>query len=160
MGTIAVPIKSDREPPPRGGGGGGKQGLIVLLVSCVFTGLLYYIVSPSYTMKIRNKSPFRGHKVILYLKNGFTHEEFVKHKNIDCLRQKGHNVRIFERRNRYSDNDCACVDSKEPIEKILEDCKQCDVHTEISYRFYDMFRNEITRKKSFRWHKQYQEELK
>ncbi len=55
---------------------------------------------------------------------------------------------------------CARIESEESIEQILKDCKECDVHTEITYRFNDIFENEHASKTSLRWHKYYQEELK
>lgn len=161
-----------------GGGGGGKkeffQALITYsLVLGLYVGFVYYDTCPTYKMKVfynsdRDRAWSQlgpGYNVDIYLKNGYTTEERVKHNNIECMRQKGYNVQIYEqpsyrRYYNYGNNCAARIESKGPIEQILEDCKQCDVHTEITYRFNDMFRNEITRKTSFRWHKHYAEELK
>ncbi len=164
-----IPIVS-----PGGGGGGGKKEFfqalgMYSLVLGLYVGLIYYDTCPTYKMKVfynsdrdRIWSLGPGYNVAISLKYGYTTEERVKHNNIDCLRQKGYNVKIYEPPSytHYYDHNRARIESEESIEQILKDCKECDVHTEITYRFNDIFRNERTSKTSFRWHKYYQEELK
>jgi hypothetical protein len=45
-------------------------------------------------------------------------------------------------------------------EKLIKDCKECNVHTEIIYEYDDIFLNEKQNKKEFYWHECYKDKLK
>lgn len=135
-------------------------GIIGYSLGILLATLVYSSKKPSYQMKVqKHPSSFRNIcDVSIRNRGGYPSHEKTTHHNIDCLKKKGY----FLKTNsfyRYSDwNDVVNV-YEDDIEKLLADCKECNVHTEIAFEYTNMFGNEVQDSQKLYWHKKYQKEL-
>jgi hypothetical protein len=142
----------------------GKDALISLVVVLtVAFGILDHLGSPKLQMNVTQNRDNYSADVSIRTRNS-PQIISVNNKNIECLKQKGYIVNDTD--NKYyggSWNRIVYVEtgSKElPNEKLINDCKECNVHTEIIYKYDNIFWNEKQDKKTLYWHKCYTDQLK
>lgn len=159
-------------PIYHGGGGGGGNPKYVALAYIVVFGLatvgFNHITKPTLQMKIyKNHFNRNTLNVDIRYKNGFPCIRSLKHFNTDLLQKKQYS--ISQKPPSYyggvylsnlSWDTFATIGKKDTIDKFIEDCKECDVYTEIIYSYDNFFGNEVQAKKKLYWHKNYVEELK
>jgi hypothetical protein len=97
----------------------------------------------------------------------------IEHKNIECLEKKGYKLRnpsyniynnlhindywTFVKVLSKDSNDTDSIYKTQLTKDILiEDCKECNVYTDISYKYNDILNNEVKR---VYWYKCYKDEL-
>ena len=145
--------------PMMGGGGGGKKEVAVMMA--LYAGALYgvgvWLWNPSYQMKVNQHGTVQVRK-----SKGFPNGIRVEQKNLECLLKKGYHI---TNNSRYGDTyiydrwqEIYYVENTD-IKKLLADCKECNVHTEIRYKWDDVLKNERTGSKKLYWHKCYKEEM-
>ncbi len=125
----------------------------------------------NYSADINIRISSREHPQILSINN----------KNIMCLKKKGYTVSdtttkdssygsIWDRivlvetlanRDRCFPKTLGVTELTELTkEKLINDCKECNVHTEIIYKYTNIFGNETQEKKILHWDKHYVDQLK
>lgn len=163
-----------------GGGGRGpsskKEALLLLSVYgaaiSVFMYLLHINTSPRFQLKVIQKNNYSGQVYIR--ERNYPHIRKITNKNIECLKNKGYYVN--EKVDKYSissywDNIAYLETINQSNrylpktielskEKLISNCKECDVYTEIIYDYDSIFGNEKQKKKKLYWHKYYKDELK
>lgn len=115
---------------------------------------------PKYQMQLQKNPVDYGNRYNVSIRcNGYASHEITKHHNIDCLKAKGYAITIEQvyNYNHYWTNVANIY--HDDIEKILADCKECNVYTEVVYERTNMFGNEVQESQKLHWHKHYQKEL-
>ncbi len=145
-----------------GGGGGPSSKKEAVVMFALLAGALYvtgeWIWKPSYQMKVNQHGTVQVRK-----SKGFDNGLHIEHKNVECLLNKGYSVidSNYGHRVTYIHSDwkkVIYVDNPN-IKQLLADCKECNVHTEIRYKWDDIAKNERTGSKTLYWHKCYKEEM-
>ncbi len=156
----------------RGGGGGGSP--IILLIPLIIFGGVGIILSKSYKPDFQMKIIHDDlpHIVVVKIrKQNYPSVKKITHKNIEGLKEKGYTIY------NYTDNytlrydhiwhNIIDISTKYYLkniditkDKLIEDCKECDVYTEIIYNYNTIFGNEKQAIKKLYWSKHYVEELK
>lgn len=141
--------------------GDGKIALGLLGVTFVgyYLFIEYAICRPIYQMKMIS-GPHTAKVLIRRKKGGDVHK--IKHKNIQKLIEKGYDINTEPNPIiNYKWNTIITLQKENMTkEKLITDCKECDVYTTIVYGYDGVFGNEKYDKKKLYWHKNYQEELK
>ncbi len=130
----------------------------------LYAGALYgvgvWLWKPSYQMKVNQYGTVRVRK-----SNGFDTGLRIEHKNVECLLKKGYSITDPNYGYRvtyiYSNWEKVMFVDRENfnIKQLLTDCKECNVHTEIRYKWEDIVKNERSGSKQLYWHKCYKEEM-
>jgi hypothetical protein len=157
-----------------GGGGGDPKGTAIGLLLVVGIGVIggNYITKPKFQMKIcKNMYHKEMLQVNIRYKGSYPRIHSLKHYNSECLRKKGYTVQEVEQPFRqvylsdFSWDSFATIEKLDRSsnilkEKIVPDCKMCNVYTEIIYSYDNFFGKEVQAKNTLYWHKNYVEELK
>lgn len=164
-------------PMYSGGGGGSGKSMLILLGATVGGWYLFIdlITRPKYQMKMMSDSPSSANiQIRRNIISGYGDIHTIKHKNIEELKKKGYSV-YEDKDNKYICSytwhrfvSLETVDRTDkfypkeidlPKDKLIADCKECDVYTEIIYRYNNVFGNEKYDKQKLYWHKNFKEEL-
>ncbi len=134
-----IPIAGGGPPP-------GKAGWIAL--AALSSGVAYYIwynITPQYKMCIDKE--YLDY-IIKVKRNGAYASGNIKHKNIDCLINKGYKVNLNDNYIYSGWTDTAYISAnKVCIKQLLADCKDCKVNTEIDYEYESAITGNIQRRK-------------
>jgi hypothetical protein len=159
--------------------GGGRRGqspkgeklAALAIIGAAITGYIMLLSSlnrPKIQMKITPKNEYAADVNIR--SHNYPRITKISNQNMDCLERKGYAVR--------EDGGNGCISSiswyqiayleadranesktvKLSKEKFLNDCKECDIYTEIIYGHDTIFGNEKQVKKKLRWTNCYEEE--
>ncbi len=135
---------------------------IILVFGSIF-GAIHYLLAPKFQMKVI-QSDSQSAAVHIRAKN-YPHITKITNQNSACLKNKGYRIIEMLDRGIYSSwHKITHIDIQKsidmPKEKFIADCKECDTHTEIIYKYDNEFGNEVQKKNKLYWHKCYVDELK
>ncbi len=158
-----------------GGPRNNKEGFFFLVMyGAVLGGFVMLFkreVLPNFQMKMIQKNNYSANVEIR--QKGYSKIKRITNHNIECLKNKGYTVDEESNKFLYSSWSkqayLETVDTTNrylpkvvdlPKEKLIRDCKECNVHSEIVYEYDNIFGNEKQAKKKLYWHKCYIDELK
>lgn len=113
---------------------------------------------PRYQMKLQKNTVDFGNRYSVSMRciGGYPSQQITKHHNIDCLKSRGHFVKTESVYTYYRYWTNVANIYHDDIEKILADCKDCNVYTEVVYERTNIFGNEVQESQTLYWHKHYQ----
>lgn len=162
-----IPIMSS------GGGGSPKEFLGILGVLGIIAGGCIYKLDRDTTGRIDlsvKQHKYHPDEFINVNTKEYRHPKVYKRisHNTDCLLQKGyrinnenkHKVMSFKTYNicsinRFEDGKTSTISK----EQFLEDCKACNVYTEVVYSYNNLLGNKKVAHKKLMWHKNFEERL-
>lgn len=143
---------------------------LLILGGIVIAGITA-INSPKIQMKVTQANNYSANVDIR--RQNYPNIQKITHKNIDCLKQKGYSIVDYTHNSMinglwYKMVNLKAIDTNDKYpkvieltkEKLIQDCKECDVSSEIIYSYDSIFGNEKQKRKNLYWHKCYQDELK
>ena len=138
-------------------------GIVLVLLGGMFY-LIHDLYAPKFQMKIIQNDD--GHSVNVYIRaKNYPKITRITNQNMTCLKKKGYSIIEMLDSGIYS-NWRNITTLKMPDntniykENFIADCKECDAHTEIIYKYDNEFGNEVQSKKKLYWSKCYVDELK
>lgn len=158
-----------------GGGKSASKGDLIglLIVGGVVIAGFTAVTSPKVQMKVTQTVNNYSANIDIRRLN-YPGIEKITNKNIDCLKQKGYSIFDYSQHSMingfwYNIVHLETIDKSNEYcpkaieltkEKLIQDCKECDVYSEIIYKYDSIFGNEKQKKLILHWHKCYQDELK
>jgi hypothetical protein len=145
MYPIVVPIVPTGSPPP------GGFGLLFILVGGM-SYMLYKKSEKTYQMKITKATEYTAGVNI----RSINYPNLVKitNHNLDCLERKGYDLN--KKNNHYFLHlwsPIVSLNKAQPIstDELVKDCRECNVSTEIYYKYDSFLHNEVNKKIKFEW---------
>ena len=137
----------------------GALGILGYGIEIVLAVLTTSPNKPKYQIKLQ-KSAYPNIYNVSIRCRGYASVELIKHHNIDCLKAKGCFVNTASVTINHYWTNVATI-RHDDIEKLLAECIECNVHTEVVYERTNIFGNEVQESQKLYWHKHYhQHELK
>lgn len=155
---VYIPLYFGSTGPP----GPGDKVAILLIIGCIF-GAIHNLYTPKFQMKVSQND---SQSAAVYVRaKKYPHVTKIINQNTACLKTKGYYIIEMLDTGIYSNwHEITNLSAQKSIgvskEKLIADCKECDTHTEIIYKYDNEFGNEVQKKKKLYWHKCYVDELK
>ena len=153
MYPIVVPIAPTGSSPP------GGFSLLFILV-CGMSYILYKQTENTYQMKITKATETTAGVNIRSI--NYPNLVKIKNHNLDCLQKKGYELN-------YKNNlhflhlwsPIVGIHKQTPIstDELVKDCRECNVSTEIAYKYDSFLHNEVHKKVHFEWAKCVKDEI-
>jgi len=153
MYPVFVPI-APTGPPTSGGVG----GLLILLGGMCY--MIYKQTKKTYQMKITQ--PNESTATVQVRSINYPNLVKITNHNLDCLQQKGYKLNTDNNPYvSYSWTPIVALNKRTPVSKyeFTEDCRKCNVSTEISYRYDSFLHNEVHKKIKIEWAKCVKDEI-
>jgi hypothetical protein len=160
---VYIPLYFGPTGPPR-----PTDAVALMAVLGMAGAAIHYIYKPKFQLKVTHES-INSANVHIRTKHYPTITQ-ISNENMACLKKKGYRIYETLDKNIYSNWRAIArleMQDKDPVlpdsvvaEKVIADCKECNAHTEILYRYDNEFGNEVQQKKKLYWHKCYMNELK
>ena len=120
---------------------------------------IHYTYKPTFQIKVTQENPYSAN-VDVRTKH-YPAITRITNQNMECLKRKGYRISETHDKNMYSNwyiiARLEVIDSSNryiqkhsplPAEKLIANCKEYDVHTEIIYKYDNEFGNEVQEQKN------------
>jgi len=153
MYPIFLPIAPNGSTSP-----GGVSGLLILLGGMYY--MIYKQTKKTYQMKITK--PNESTASVQVRSINYSNLVKITNHNLDCLVKKGYELNTDNNSYvSYSWTPIVALNKRTPVSKdeFTEDCRKCNVSTEIFYRYDSFLHNEVHKKIKFEWAKCVKDEI-
>jgi hypothetical protein len=163
---VYIPLYFGHTGPPR-----PSDAVALIVVLGMAGAAIHYAYKPTFQMKVTQENTYSAN-VNIRTKH-YPIITRITNQNMACLKKKGYRISETPDKNIYSswhvitrlemdDGSNGYMQKYTPLlaEKLIADCKECNAHTEIIYKYDNEFGNEVQEKKKLYWHKCYVNELK
>jgi len=136
---------------------------LMSLIVLTATGVAFYAgfkhTNPTVQIKVLKSSNKLA--IIYFRKVNYPNAVKITNKNINRLIEKGYTIKTKEEDNSYSTwSPIVSIDKKNvTIKQFINDCKECNVYTEVIYNYNTIIsNNEKQKTKNFNWDIYYKNE--